>query len=69
MTDKLWTPPKGVGFLKMRQRKRIVTLPNGERVQVTIEDSQTVAHTEHKDGHIDALVMPKPVVMYLRKDQ
>lgn len=69
MTDKLWTPPKNVGFLKMRQRKRIVTLPNGERVQVTIEDSQTVAHTEHKDGHIDALVMPQTHVLRIRKDQ
>lgn len=69
MTDKLWTPPTGVGLLKMRQRKRIVTLPTGERVQVTIEDSQTVKHTEHKDGRIDALVQPKTIVYRLRQVQ
>lgn len=63
----LWTPPTGVGLLKMRQRKRIVTLPTGERVQVTVEDSQTVAHTEHNDGRIDALVRPKTKVIRMRK--
>lgn len=68
MTE-LWTPPKNVGLLKYRRRRRIVTLPNGERVQVTIEDSNTVKHTEHLDGRVDALVMPKTVVMHLRKDQ
>ena len=65
--DKLWTPPTGVGLLKFRQRKKIVTLPTGERVQVTIEDSETVAHTEHKDGRIDALVQPKTQVYKIRK--
>lgn len=69
MTDKLWTPPKGVGFLKYRARKRIVTLPNGERVQVTIEDSNTVKHTEHLDGRVDALVMPQTHVIRVRQEQ
>lgn len=64
----LWIPPTGVGLLKMRQRKRVVTLPSGERVQVTIEDSQTVAHTEHKDGRIDALVRPPTQVIRVKKE-
>lgn len=63
----IWTPPTGVGLLKMRARKKIVTLPSGERVQVTVEDSQTVAHTEHKDGRIDAFVQPKTQVIRVRK--
>lgn len=64
----LWTPPTGVGLLKMRQRKRVVTLPTGERVQVTVEDSETVAHTEHMDGRIDAFVRPKTQVIRVRKE-
>lgn len=67
--NKLWTPPTGVGLLKFRQRKKIVTLPTGERVQVTIEDSQTVKHTEHMDGRVDALVMPETHVVRIRQEK
>jgi hypothetical protein len=44
----------------MRARSRTVTLPNGERAKVTVDDSGTVRHTEHGD-HLDALVRPAPV--------
>lgn len=67
-TKKIWTPPSGVGLLKYREEKKVVTTPTGERVQVTVSDSHTVAHAEHKDGRVDATVMPKTVVLRKGRD-
>jgi hypothetical protein len=44
----------------MRARSRTVTLPNGERAKITVDDSGTVRHTEHGE-HLDALVRPAPI--------
>jgi hypothetical protein len=44
----------------MRARSKTVTLSNGERAKVTVDDSGTVRQTEHGD-HLDALVRPAPI--------
>ena len=46
--------------LRMRARQRTVTLPNGERAKVTIDDSGTVKHVEHGDV-LDAVVRPATI--------
>jgi hypothetical protein len=56
----LWVANKGFNFLRMRKQERTITLPNGERAKVTIDDSGTVRHVEHGD-HLDALVRPAPI--------
>jgi hypothetical protein len=55
----LWIAPN-FNILKFRRRERTVTLPNGERAKVWIDDSGTVKQTEHGD-HLDALVRPAPI--------
>ena len=65
----LWTP-KGVTLLGPRQfiaRERIVTLPSGERVRVSIDDSDTVTQVEH-DHTLDAIVRPKTIRVKIRRD-
>lgn len=52
-------------ILRFRARTRTVTLPNGERAKVTIDDSGTVRHVEHGD-HLDACVRPGIIRMVLR---
>lgn len=52
-------------FLRFRHRKRTVTLPNGERAKITIDDSGTVKQIEHGD-HLDALVRPAAIHLVLR---
>ena len=52
-------------FLRMRKRQRIDTLPSGERVKVTIDDSGHVKQVEH-DDHLDGIVRPDPIRMALR---
>jgi hypothetical protein len=47
-------------FLRFRATNRTVTLPNGERAKVTVDDSGTVQQTEHGDV-LDALVRPAPI--------
>lgn len=64
--SKLWTPPTGVAWLRMRTRKRTVTLPDGTRALVTIDDSQTVKQIESED-RLDAVVRPKAVTVQIRK--
>jgi hypothetical protein len=54
-------------ILRFRARTRTVTLPNGERAKVTIDDSGTVCHVEHGD-HIDATVRPGTIRMVLRPE-
>jgi len=64
----LWIPPKGVNLLRFRARERTVTLPNGERAKVTVDDSGTVRQTEHGDV-LDALVRPAPIRVKLHVEQ
>jgi hypothetical protein len=59
----LWVP-HGFNFLRYRRTVRTVTLPNGERAKVTVDDSGTVTQIEHGDV-LDAIVRPKPVQMKL----
>lgn len=54
-------------FLRMRARTRTITLPNGERAKVTIDDSGTVRHVEHGD-HLDATVRPATVRLVLKPE-
>lgn len=63
--SELWTPP-AVPLLRYRAKKRTVTLPNGERALVTVDDSDTVTNVEHGD-HIDAIVRPKTVTVQIRR--
>lgn len=55
-------------ILRFRARTRTVTLPNGERAKVTIDDSGTVRHVEHGD-HLDATVRPAGIRLVLRPEQ
>jgi hypothetical protein len=52
-------------MLRFRKKERTITLPNGERAKVTIDDSGTVQHTEHGD-HLDAVVRPAAIRMTFR---
>ena len=65
----LWTPPTGVTLLGPRKhvaRERIVTLPSGERVRVSVDDSTTVTQVEH-DHTLDAIVRPKTITLKVRR--
>ncbi len=62
----LWVPPPGVGLLRFHATTRTVTMPNGERAKVTIDDSGTVLHRERNEG-LDALVRPKTIRMKLTR--
>lgn len=53
-------------LLRFRAVTRTVTLPNGERAKVTIDDSGTVRHIERNEG-IDAVVRPKTIRLKLTK--
>ena len=57
----LWIAPN-FNILRFRRRERTVTLPNGERAKVWIDDSGTVKQTEHGD-HLDAVVRPAPIAL------
>ena len=50
---------------KYRAVERIVTLPTGERVRVTVDDSGTVTQIEH-DHTLDAVVRPRTVTIKRR---
>jgi glucose/arabinose dehydrogenase len=54
-------------FLRFRAKTTTVTLPNGERAKVTIDDSGTVRHVEHGE-HLDATVRPNTIRMVLRPE-
>lgn len=56
---------KGFNFLHYRATKRTVTLKNGERALVTVDDSGTVTQVEHGDV-LDAIVRPKTVRIKIR---
>lgn len=60
----LWITPN-FAFLKFRKRSKTVTLPNGERAKITIDDSGIVKQVEHGDV-LDGIVRPKPIRMELK---
>lgn len=61
----LWTPPTGVALLRHHAVKRTVTLPDGRRALVTVDDSGTVQHTESGD-RLDVIVRPATVRVQIR---
>ena len=64
---KLWTPPRAMfGPRRYQARERIVTLPTGERVRVSTDDSTTVTQIEH-DHTLDAIVRPQTIRMKIRR--
>lgn len=63
----LWVPPTGVALLRHQAKERTVTLPSGERVRITVDDSGTVTQIEHNDT-LDAVVRPKTTVVKIRKE-
>ena len=60
----LWIAPN-FGFLKMRKRSKTVTLPNGERAKITVDDSGIVKQVEHGE-HLDGFVRPNTIRMELK---
>lgn len=62
---KLWTPNL-FGPRRYVARERIVTLPSGERVRVSVDDSTTVTQVEH-DHTLDAIVRPKTITLKVRR--
>ena len=61
----LWTPSTGVGLLKHHAVKKTVTLKDGRRALITVDDSGTVTHVESGD-QLDAIVRPKTVRIQIR---
>ncbi len=57
----LWVPPN-VALLVHRATKRTVTLPDGRRALITVDDSRTVRHTETAN-QLDVLVRPKTITV------
>lgn len=57
----LWVA-HGFNFLKYRATKKTVTLKNGQRALVTVDDSGTVTHIETAE-RLDAIVRPKTVTI------
>ncbi len=53
-------------LLRYRAKKKTVTLPNGERALITVDDSDTVTNIEHGD-QLDAIVRPKTVTVQIRR--
>jgi hypothetical protein len=56
----------GFNFLRHRATKRTVTLRNGERALVTVDDSGTVTQIEHGD-QLDAVVRPRTVTVKIKR--
>lgn len=50
---------------KFRAVERIVTLPTGERVRISVDDSGTVTQIEHNHT-LDAVVRPRTVTIKRR---
>jgi hypothetical protein len=61
----LWTPSTGVGLLKHHATKKTVTLPDGRRALITVDDSGTVKQIESGD-RLDAVVRPRTVTIQIR---
>ena len=61
----LWVP-HGFSFLRYRASKRTVTLRDGRRALVTVDDSGTVTQVETAE-QLDAIVRPKTVTIKVRR--
>jgi len=61
----LWTPPK-VAQLRHRPKQRTVTLRDGRRAKVTVDDSTTVIQVE-SDERLDAIVRPDVIRMKVQR--
>lgn len=66
--SQLWIPPTGVALLRHHRKERIVTLPSGERVRISVDDSGTVTQIEHDDT-LDAVVRPKTTIVKIRREE
>ena len=53
----LWTPSTDVAQLRHRAKVRTVTLPNGDRAKVTVDESGHVTQIERAE-RLDAIVRP-----------
>lgn len=62
----LWTPPAGVALLRLHATERTVTLRDGRRAKVTVDDSGTVTQVESGD-RLDAIVRPKTVRIQIHR--
>lgn len=62
----LWTPGRAPAQLRRRAKERTVTLANGKRAKVTVDDSGTVIHIEH-DETLDAIVRPDVIRLKVRR--
>jgi len=60
----LWTPG-APALLRHRGRKRTVTLRDGSKALVTVDDSGTVTQIESGD-RLDAIVRPRTVRIQLK---
>lgn len=56
----LWVTEKGFNVLRLRATERTVTLADGRRAKVTVDDSRTVKQIE-TDDQLDAVVRPRTV--------
>lgn len=66
MNDRLWTPgSRAPALLTHRATRRTVTLPDGTRALVTVDDSGTVTQIESAN-RLDAIVRPKTVRIQIR---
>ncbi len=68
MTDRLWTPGRTPALLTHRATSRTVTLPDGTRALVTVDDSGTVTQVESAN-RLDAIVRPKTVRIQIRNQE
>jgi hypothetical protein len=48
-----------------RATERVITLPNGKRARITVDDSGTVKHIEDNDS-LSAVVRPRTTVIKIR---
>lgn len=62
---KMWVPPSGVALLRHHATQRTVTLPDGRRALVSVDDSGTVEQIETAD-QLDAIVRPRTVRIQIR---
>jgi hypothetical protein len=60
----LWVP-HGFSFNRHRATKRTVTLQNGRRALVSVDDSGTVTQIETAEA-LDAIVRPRTVRIQIR---
>lgn len=55
-------------FRRHKATQRIVTLPNGKRVNVSLDDSRTVQQIE-EDDRLHAVVRPRTTIIKIRRQQ